>query len=199
MQDLTQRDILTYVKDRLGSHRLMIEAEEMEMGISSRIIRDITTKAAGVFLWVFLVVARLIRCLQDYDLVQEMEEEINRLPEDLEKLYRHLLEAIPKKNCRLGAKYLQLAVRSAQKGFSVHLWQLSYVEEDHRSVLAAPIQPTDPKAAAYMCKGTEGRLRSRCLGLLEPTTDYGMALLGGYKIVSFMHRTVFKSLTSADV
>ncbi|KAH7175991.1 hypothetical protein EDB81DRAFT_674526, partial [Dactylonectria macrodidyma] len=75
-----ERDILTYVKTRLTTG-------------NARAIHLITDRAAGVFLWAYLVVDRVL----ELDLEGEgskIEAEIQRIPPDLDALYYGLIQSM---------------------------------------------------------------------------------------------------------
>ncbi|CZT05811.1 uncharacterized protein RCO7_03950 [Rhynchosporium graminicola] len=51
--------------DQLGSYAVLLGMETTEGGVATTIIEYVTSKACGVFLWVVLVVKRLLVCLQN--------------------------------------------------------------------------------------------------------------------------------------
>ena len=115
--------------------------EVVEPGTTSRLVSEVTSKACGVFLWVVLVVERLILCLQKYKTISQLEEEIQALPSDLEKLYDHMLKSQDKQQQSLGSKYFQLVLRSMKIKVDIHLLQLSFAEEeDYNKSLSYSIQ-----------------------------------------------------------
>ncbi|KAF2730145.1 hypothetical protein EJ04DRAFT_586887, partial [Polyplosphaeria fusca] len=84
LQDLTLDDIQTYVWDTLGEHPLTQRMEKANPGMTSDLVRRVTSRAQGVFLWIHIVVKNLIKGLQNYNTVDELREEIELLPPDLE-------------------------------------------------------------------------------------------------------------------
>ncbi|KAK3391380.1 hypothetical protein B0T20DRAFT_77908 [Sordaria brevicollis] len=93
VQDLTFDDIKLYVTEQLDCHpnwtTNLLTEEERE-----NIIRAITTKASGVFLWVYLVTKSLREGLSNYDTVIDLTRRLEQLPSDLEKLFRRMLESV---------------------------------------------------------------------------------------------------------
>ncbi|KAI9150192.1 Urea amidolyase [Paramyrothecium foliicola] len=199
LQDLTKSDIQQYVREHLGLHRLMTRMEAAMPGISQRLVDEITTRADGVFLWVVLVVKSLDQGLQNYDTVDELLREIRKLPPDLEKLYDHMLGKVSETDRLLSSKYLQLVLRSVEMspGFPMTLLQLSFAEreEDYAECISAHIRPLDDKENDWRCESTEGRLRSRCCGLIEVQTNFNdpEANRSGQH-VGFLHKTVVEFL-----
>jgi len=87
LQDLTKADIENYVRDRL------LDINDLE---KESLIRTILWKAAGIFLWVTLVIRSIRRRLEDGYQLSAVEEEVNSLPGELEMLFEYLLRCIPK-------------------------------------------------------------------------------------------------------
>jgi hypothetical protein len=76
LQDLTRGDIEKYTWDNLGTNPILRDMETLETGIVTKLVESVTSKACGVFLWVVLVVKRLITCLRNYDTVADLTKEI---------------------------------------------------------------------------------------------------------------------------
>ncbi|KAF4943225.1 hypothetical protein FSARC_14981, partial [Fusarium sarcochroum] len=87
LQDVTGPGILKYIEDHPYSNSILKDMEEIEAGITAKLVYNIPTRACGVLLWIVLVFRILIRQLQDYDSVLELLQEIDNLPADLEPLY----------------------------------------------------------------------------------------------------------------
>ncbi|KAK4454899.1 hypothetical protein QBC34DRAFT_103512 [Podospora aff. communis PSN243] len=198
LQDLTREDIELYVQDHLGEHSLMNRMEHAEPGTTTALITKVTDRASGVFLWVFLVVRNLQVGLQNYNSASDLMEEVDRLPPDLEELYDHMLGSMPEQHRIEGSKLLQLALRSFElcSAYPMTALQLSFAEEDdYTTCLTAPVQALDQAARSWRCEFTEGRLRSRCSGLLEvQRADQSFELLPEGSPIGFLHRTVVEFL-----
>lgn len=63
LQNLTHVDIRRFVEDRLEGHRHMAKLSHTHPEEATKLIREIVTKASGVFLWVKLVVKSLLQGL----------------------------------------------------------------------------------------------------------------------------------------
>ena len=86
LQDLTCGDMKRYSRERL--HDL---GQDLD-----RIVQVIAEKSNGIFLWAALVVKSIRARLEDGFDTSMVEEEVNSLPEELEDLFRHLLDSISK-------------------------------------------------------------------------------------------------------
>ncbi|KAF9773449.1 hypothetical protein IL306_008731 [Fusarium sp. DS 682] len=194
LQDLTGPDILKYVEDHLYNNSILNDMEEVEAGITAKLIYIITTRACGVFLWVVLVVRILTRQLQDYDSVPELLQEIDNLPADLEQLYDRMLGAIDPKYRVQSSKYLQLSILSLSFGeeYPMTPVQMYFAEnEDYEGIFSKPMKSLTEKTTRWINKSIEGRLRSRCCGLLEVQKLDGN---NQDSVVGFLHRTVVEFL-----
>ncbi len=194
LQDLTRGDIHHYVSDCIGNHALLKRMETAHPGIAARLVNQVTDRASGVFLWVILVVRSLRVGLQNYNTAAELMEDVDVLPPDLEKLYDHMLGSMSPRNRLLGSQFLQLVLRhmDRESDFPLSLLQVSYAQDyDYDKCLAAPIQALAEGDANWRCETTEGRLRSRCCGLVEATH---WTTSNCERPVQFIHRTVLEFL-----
>lgn len=90
LQDLTADDIRAYVEDELLQDELLIEMDRHEKGFAKKVKHSLTEKAEGVFLWIVLVVRRLLIGLGNYDDRQTLISKLDELPSDIENLYDHM-------------------------------------------------------------------------------------------------------------
>ena len=205
LQDLTKGDIEKYVDDRLATYPLMKRMAAMEMGATNRLVHEITSKAEGVFLWVILVVKRLIDGLRDYDTLSDLLHKLDELPPGLEKLYHHMLDVMDPGHRRQGSKILQLVLRSTETHDEIPmtLLQLSFAEDENytKGIEAEPFD-LSPDFESWQCEVTEGRMRSRCCGLVEVRHSQASKELSkgdGQDPVDFIHRTVVEFLRIKSV
>jgi hypothetical protein len=168
LHELTYEDVRTYVDDRLATHpRITVLAHEDVDGAKA-LIDEIVTSASGVFLWVKLVVRSLLEGLQNYDKLPDLQKRLRELPRDLEDLFRHMLRNIPAEYKLESSQILQTF--RAYEGYhdgTLHTVALTFAELDEARVLGADINAlTDSEIQRYE-EEVAGRLRSRCVGLLE--------------------------------
>lgn len=193
LQDLTLDDIWSFAQDRLTQHPLMQDLEDETPGATSSLVEAITSKASGVFLWVAVVVKLLMRGLRDYDDIEDLHRKVYDLPEELEDLYSHMFRAMSKADRKQGSKYLQIMLESSRVHghFPLTPLQLSYAEgEDYTESNLESVNVLSQSAEDRRVEKIEGRLRSRCCGLLEVQRIPGENFL----VVSFLHRSVVEFL-----
>jgi hypothetical protein len=173
LQDLTAPDMRLYIRKRFNG----IPDPEKE-----RIAKKIVQKAAGVFLWVTLVVTSLLEGLINGDKDRDLEARLNEVPDDLESLFWHVLSRFDEAN---GRNYRQQAfwhlslVRYARsKGWSPTLLRLYFSElssddNDGKDPVYLPLRDVselfNPSRLLAECNRLSRRLTSRCRGLLEAT------------------------------
>ncbi|KAK7420495.1 hypothetical protein QQX98_002693 [Neonectria punicea] len=204
LQDLTKTDITSFVHSTVGAHPYMesLHSADSSDGVDPQIIlQQLIDKAAGVS---SLRVA--------YDNIQELFRRVDDLPPELEELFQHMLEKIEPRYHEQMAKILRVCyqkqIASGNRGDEVSVYTLALANLDEYAMDCEKISSlktlTPPKQKAR-CESMEGRLRSRCGGLLEVRQRkvcLAEACLCGsnahdpliHSTVGFMHRTVFEFL-----
>ncbi|PMD34239.1 hypothetical protein L207DRAFT_138175 [Hyaloscypha variabilis F] len=94
LQDLTSHDIEIYVKDKLNGHNRMKVLTAKDPRRSNDLVQELIAKAAGVFLWVTLVVTSLLKGLGQRDGFPQLLERLDSFPSELGHLYGHMLNLI---------------------------------------------------------------------------------------------------------
>jgi hypothetical protein len=196
LQDLTYNDTKRYVEDKLGHNLVLARMDSAEPGVTNQLVQGITSKASGVFLWVILAVRSLTSGLQDYDTTSDLLRRLEELPPDLEKLYERMLGAMSTKHRTQGSRMLQLVLRSnvTHEDYPMTVLQLSFAEEERDlDPLTSPISAIAEDAETWRREATEGRMRSRCCGLIE-VQRLSTGTDDTRSIVNFFHRTVVEFL-----
>lgn len=196
LQNLTHRDIKTYVTTKFNQNAQMIEVQRREPE-AAKLAREVVDKAAGVFLWVKLVVRSLLEGLGSFDRLSDLKRRLEDLPEDLEDLYWHILQSVkPAFYLEQAAKLLLVAFHA---GKPLTLLQLAYADlEDPNAAVTASFDAFTTEQQIEMADFMRGRIKTRCLDLLEvpassSTTDVRQ------RTVQFMHQSVADFLSTAEV
>jgi hypothetical protein len=188
MNRLTRKDIRSYVENLLQEHprwkELKIEIQNAEW-----LVDQITERAAGVFLWVFLVTRLLRNGLTEYDSFSDMRRRLENIPTDLEMFFKQILESVDPFYHEKMATTLQMALAARQPAptaiYKFH--DEEYEDEDY--ALKLSLQPMDPEQVASTRAQITRRLNGRCRGLLEVNNHH----------VEFLHRTVMDFLRTPDM
>ena len=94
LQDLTHDDIVLYIRDKLEKSKQMKRFLRTDAQSANGLIEEVVEKAAGVFLWVMLVVKSLVNGLRNGDDISHLRRRLASLPSDIEDLYGHMLKSI---------------------------------------------------------------------------------------------------------
>ena len=149
------------------------------------------------------MVQRLLRGLRDYDTLSDLSQKLDELPGDLETLYKLMLGDMSSQNRRQGSKLLQLVLRSSETHGDIPMTvlQLSFAEEEEYSTSKLrKVSNMSSRELQWRCEATEGRMRSRCGGLIEVQDPPKRK--NSYKqepLVGFLHRTVVDFLYTQTV
>jgi hypothetical protein len=195
LQNLTFDDINIYIKNRLGNNARMKELKHEEPELQSRLISEILYKAAGVFLWVKLVVQSLMEGLGNFDRGEDLERRLQELPEDLADLYWHMLGRVkPIWYLEEGFRLL-LLVKAAYYPLTLRELCFAEIQEPGFAIKSALLEFPEEKQES-MCINMGGRIKSRCLGLLEVSSTATVS--PAKQTVHFLHKSVKDFLETPD-
>ncbi|KAH7019739.1 prion-inhibition and propagation-domain-containing protein [Ilyonectria destructans] len=217
LQDLTRTDIENYVHDTLGSHKYLATLKASNPASAEMVLQQLIDKSAGVFLWVLLACRSVISGFAAYDTIAELIRRVDELPPELEGMFRHMLRMVESRYFKHTAKMLRICYQRqvtnrALKGhwngtpdIRALPWHiLDGVAMDFEN--APPFDPSPLDQECAIWERVEGRLRSRCGGLLEvrrvskPIEDRASIKdLTMDSTVEFMHRTVFEFLDNPEI
>jgi len=110
VQDLTQRDIKEYAKAELQSHPRWPKLCTKEPDKAPKLIRDISTKSSGVFLWVYLVTRSLKDGLSNGDSISDLQRRVDGFPSDLEDYFMHILGRLEPFYLQQTKKFFRIAL-----------------------------------------------------------------------------------------
>ncbi|KAF2791788.1 hypothetical protein K505DRAFT_418873 [Melanomma pulvis-pyrius CBS 109.77] len=195
LEDLTRRDIASYVNDTLGSHPRFATLRARDARYLD-LIRQIVDKAHGVFLWVFLVTVSLRRGLTNADNISDLQKRISLLPQSLEDYFRHILGSVEDVYRSQTAKIFQYALHAPPSG-PIPLIVLSYLdEEDPNFALQLESRDLDAEEVEIRYEDTKRRLDGRTRGLLEASNPASYTQI---PTVDFLHRTVRDFFLTKDM
>ncbi|KAF5627488.1 hypothetical protein F52700_8414 [Fusarium sp. NRRL 52700] len=205
LQDLTKRDVSTYIQDTVASYPYMRSLSRQSRASFDRITEKLAQKASGVFLWVILACRSVVEGCDDFCTITELEARVDELPKELEDLIEHMLENIDPRWKQDAMKLMHLVyTNEGCQGFdpipTLGLY-LSHEEGLGRDASQSGIRAKQVPLLEMeaQCRVMEGRLRSRCCGLLE--VHYGHRDEGSIEActVKFMHRTVYDMMLQPDI
>jgi hypothetical protein len=181
LHDLTRTDIEIFVNDRLRRHSRITDLSEDDADGVEALISEIVSASSGVFFWVKLVVDLLLEGFQNFDTLEDLRHKLRKIPRDLDDLFTRMLRQIPEEYKTQSSKIFQLlrsndahpepANMSEPGGCEMTALVLHFAELELEPILSAPISPLSSKDQERFNKEIEGRLRSRCAGLVELSRD----------------------------
>ena len=179
VHELTRDDILHYSESRLYDHPRW-STGSVDQSLLSRLVNQITDRAQGVFLWVFLVTKMLREGLANHDSLSDLTKRLESLPVDLEIFFKHILSSVEPFYHEKMAGTLLIAITAKEPLplliYSFH--ELEYADPDF--ALKLPTVAMPEWEVRELRNSTVRRLNGWCKGLVETRDD----------CVEFIHRTV---------
>ncbi|KAK3986477.1 hypothetical protein QBC44DRAFT_384058 [Cladorrhinum sp. PSN332] len=203
LQDLTRGDIRQFAEDCLKAELEQRYGESMW----DEVVTQIVDKSFGVFLWVVLVVRSLLVGLHNWDSFEELLLRLEELPSDLKDLYAHMLRRLAPEYRHQASEAFQLCLLALDKQNDPRLFpprQLHFAQANMYDEEKMKVLPYSEEEEARLCKAVEGRLRSRCYGLVELKSakaemkNYAETTLQQVS-VEFIHRSAVEFLRLPDV
>lgn len=199
LEQLTENDINRYVTDHMRQNEFFSRLERRQPRSALDILKQIVTKASGVFLWVYLVVSSLLEGLSNADTVADLQARLEALPPDLKDLFRKILQDIDplylKPACQV-IVFLRLhrqLLNREMNTLEMHFAETAQTD----SSLGAPWAYLSAEELADLSADTVRRLKVRWKGLLETKQHDYMGC--NIKYISFLHRTARDFIDSEEI
>ena len=187
VQDLTRDDIVRYVRGQFEPERAFEELRSLDPDDAESLIRDIASRANGVFLWVSVVVRTMVGRLVDGDKLADLRELLDQLPQDIEDLYDAIKRRIRPEHATHFSQYFLLLLEMLRKPCKVRPSALTFLlaDEDEDSRIHRDVLNTVETRRSGV-QVLQRRLRGRTMGLLE---------ISPTETVGFLHRSVLEWAT----
>ena len=198
LDKVTARDIALFVENVLGVDDGIRQMQYDGSNLHSILVKEIVGMAAGVFLWVRLVVNKVLAGVRDGDHPSELMATLKSLPRELsgrKGLYMRMLEDISTEHRQQAAKMFRL-VQCARVPLSPLL--LSFADEDMSAAIGSwTVGSLTAENIEYRRIQAAERLTSRCAGLLE-LVESPDSLSSARQHPSSLPRSSQQSLTSSS-
>ena len=199
LQDLTHNDIKIYVEDMIEKNQQFKSLQGIDPTGCSQLVSEIVQKAAGVFLWVYLVIQSLCEGLQNEDNIRNLRERLAKLPSDLEEYIRLIIGALDPLYLKEATIFFQAAMGAQEK---LSLMTYSFlIESDTQSTANSESKRLSPTDIAKRYEIMRRRLNACCKGMLEVhPTEFASTNRPNFRAyeVDFLHRTVKEYLETRD-
>jgi hypothetical protein len=212
LEDLTRDDIQLYVKERLYDHprfRRIIQSHPRD---AEALIAGILSKAAGVFLWVCLVIKQLLHELRDGCSIEKLLESVEGISSDLGHYFTRLMSSISSEQRKEASKMIQIVLYQETEYASMiplRLVDLYFIGQDRPDFILDDksqhqvFDPTNRQALDFQLESICRRLSSRCMGLIEYSPPYSHAsddpLEALNSNVDFLHRSCRDFISTPEV
>lgn len=152
VQDLTLYDIKAFISDSMNADQRFRELYAHDELSCLKLIDSITSKAQGVFLWVYLVVRSLLRGFTNNDNLKILHRRLDTYPDTLDGYFQRMFDRI-ESVYRVESSRLLLTAISAER--TMCFWSPRCIEremEDPDYALAVLVPPSPHDAeAVYGC------------------------------------------------
>ncbi|KAJ4287002.1 hypothetical protein N0V90_012883 [Kalmusia sp. IMI 367209] len=213
VSSLTADDIRKYVHDKLSSNTEFQILETQHGTRCQQLVDDVVRHASGVFLWVYLVVDKLLEGIEvNNDRMSDLEKKLGSIPKELDQLFRLILDSVDSDYHEAQAHMLRVActaekpldllayycmdTEDAQYAFQTHM-ELVETLKNNMTISDAFQLPKKSLWTWEDTKRMEGimsaRVDVRCKGLLEVIMD------GFEQRVYLIHRTLRDFLTEESM
>ena len=180
LEDLTQNDIRMFTEDELNEYHQFDELR-LNKDMYVNIVEEITRKAQGVFLWVFLVVRSLRNGISNGDSASLLRQRLAEIPSNLEIFFEKIISSVEPIYREQMALVFQIALLSPEPINLAVLWFLDEPSEYELGTSRVSLNEGDiARVEALMSR----RLNGRYKGLLEATGQ------GDHLTANFLHRTI---------
>ncbi|KAI0103215.1 hypothetical protein GGR51DRAFT_257684 [Nemania sp. FL0031] len=192
LEDKTKSDMAKYIRGtlELDARFLQLKAREPE---ADGLAREVSEKANGVFLWVFLVVRELLHGLNELDDLATLQRRLRALPVDLELYFQHMLDQLDRFYQEKTAMALLVAVTARSSPPADIVYGIENGTEWPQLSRMAEIQAIDHPQRENLRLRVEYLLNKWCRDLL------GISKHSDYDRVEFLHRTVRDFLCSETI
>ncbi|KAK3311950.1 hypothetical protein B0H66DRAFT_608860 [Apodospora peruviana] len=190
MEQLTKPDIERYVRTRMADSVALQELRAFDSASVERLETETIDKAQGIFLWVVLVVEKVIATARDNNDLGEIWKEFEKLPPGLEELYGLMLERLDpflRKRASVMHQILRLWVDHCDQNIDAALFWVA-------------LNCRDPRESQHFPKGEETikilpllerQLTGATGGMLQMVRVQSDARPNEADVVQYIHRTVY--------
>ncbi|KAI9686895.1 MAG: hypothetical protein M1822_002648 [Bathelium mastoideum] len=185
INDLTRLDIIRYTRDTLEEDKEFRRAALCDPAHNA-LISEITDKAQGVFLWVFLVVRSLISGLTSGDTISVLRRRLEQIPAELSDVFRRMLNDVDEIYRHKTVQYLQVAL-VARQPYPALIYHFLEKEDRDRIFNAETALLSNDQIAEHVTQSRK-QVNAATKGLLEISTSPRSA--DSWFAVDFLHRTV---------
>lgn len=168
---------------------------------------EVVRKAAGVFLWVTLVVKSLLSGVRNRDSMNDLRRRLAALPSDLDAFYSHMLKHVETLYREQAAQSFEIFCHFPKQPNDLEVQALQFdlaIFATPESIISDAAVPMSQEERFLRITRLDAHLKSRCGGLLEVVKFYKIQAETpskrdlGRVTVGYLHRTVREYLESPE-
>lgn len=171
LEDLSRRDISTYITEKLDTTHYSDFLESDAPERMKQIAVKITAKAHGVFLWVKLVVERIVDDIEDGADIEQLNDLVEAIPDELDDLFSRMLDDIKPRFRKCSPTLFQIVLTSQTwrplTAVTLHFAEKVTTEDVSKTSIARAEQRMERPRADEISAAMRRRLRSHSGGLIE--------------------------------
>jgi hypothetical protein len=181
IHELTRDDIRGFVSHQLQTHLEWGSRPSIEGSVKkTELVERIAAQADGVFLWAFFVTRSLGEDLSSGKSIAELHDRLSDLPNDLEQLFKHMLESVNSVNHIKMAAILEAAAHAFEPLHIDLYWHVEKEIEDPNYARRCLIGAGTPQSITKQREQIIESINDKTKGLLRLVNQH----------VEFLHRTV---------
>ena len=193
LEKCTKRDIENFITSSIDPQLLNILATGIGLDVKEKLVRELTARASGVFLWASIVLKSLQEKLTNGDASIDLLHYVNNIPSGLSELYASIFDRL-NRSTPFVASILHFIALAPEP---VSLLRLSFMEMSFPEfALAMEISPVSPEVLDAQSQNCRERVVFRSMGLLEVRWPERQHIVGKETtsgcnaLVSFVHYSV---------
>lgn len=198
LEDLNRPDIMAYITSKCDKSPAFQELVAIRPERAELLKRQIVDQSSGVFLWVTLVVKRLLLEMQDGPGLLHAEEILAEMPRGLDEYFNFMLERIRPEDQVQVSRIYQIMISAPSRDILGTLMLLSFTDAKSDS-FADWDDPPSEDAVHMRLLSMKRFFKSQSMDLLVwHPTEIGPMIWMNYR-VGFLHRTVIEYLHAETV
>ncbi|KAK3934858.1 hypothetical protein QBC46DRAFT_358696 [Diplogelasinospora grovesii] len=177
-------------RQKFEHFRALLNLQDTQIRVRKQFVQDVGDRAEGVFLWAFLVTRSLRDGLTNGDTLQDLRKRLVALPTDLERLFRHMLDAVDSLYHEKMARIFLIALWATIIPLDLLIYAYHNEEEDDEDyAIRRPVKRIAPDELDDIKEQTKRRINAWSSGLLEVQ----------HLKVEFLHRSVRDFLHTGEM
>ena len=175
LEDLTQSDITLFTRQQLWTSKRYQFLLQHDSKSAERLVNAVVGRSAGVFLWVRLVVAQLLRSLRNGEGVISLQRRISEIPADLDDYFARLIQSIQPHDRAAASRLFQAALHTENDWITLHsncLLDISFLEHE-----VAAFALEGPFERSLLDLGDKSAMFFRLDSALRSVNSLGMGLI----------------------